>query len=112
MAGRRYWNELKAAQVLSAWRRSGLSLAAYARREGEHVGRLRRWKRRLLGSGGCVEASPARRFLPVRIIDSIAGRDVIGVSFEVVLGEPVRVRVPADFDEAALSRLLGVLSGC
>lgn len=35
-----------------------------------------------------------------------------GGSFEIVLGEPVRVRVPADFDASALTRLLGALSGC
>lgn len=94
---------------MSAWQSSGLSLAAYARREGVPVARLRRWKRRLLGSGGCVEASPVRTFLPVRVVDSMVG---MGGPFEIVLGEPVRVRVPADFDGAALTRLLGALSGC
>mgnify|MGYP001243289222 CR=1 FL=1 len=109
MARRRYWNEAKAARELSAWGSSGLSLTGYARREGLHVERLRRWKHRLQVSGGGGEAGLTQTFLPVRIV---AGTAEGSGAFEIVLGEPVRVRVPGDFDAAALRRLLGALSGC
>ena len=112
MAKRRYWNQAKAERELSAWRRSGLSMAAYAGREGMQVQRLRRWRRRLEDSGAerCLERSVSTgSFLPVRIVDSMG---VSAGAFEVVLEHPVRVRVPADFDTRSLTRLLGVLSGC
>lgn len=108
MLKRAYWNEVTAERELSSWRRSGLSLAAYARRRGVHPQRMYRWKRCLEGVEAAVPVGTSA-FLPVRMAGSASSSSN---AFEVLLGEPVRVRVPADFDEAALSRLLGVLSGC
>lgn len=110
MAKQTYWNQAIAEQELSAWRSSGQSLAEYARGRGVRVQRLYRWKRWLAESAGPGRRPrPAPSFLPVRVVKGVGTESG---SFEIVMGEPVRVRVPADFDAAALSRLLGALAGC
>ncbi|HXH06997.1 MAG TPA: transposase [Vicinamibacterales bacterium] len=99
LVARRRWTDAEGRAVAHAWRRSGLTVAAFARRHGLDEQRVRRWARR--GSDG-----EAIAFVPVDVVDGPAAS-----VFEVSVGG-VAVRVPADFDAAALRRLLGVLTAC
>ena len=95
-----------ALEALGAFERSGLSLQAFAEREGVSAVRLGRWRRRLEAELGSAPA----------FVEVAAGSQRFGESatepastFEVVLDSGRRVRVPVGFDEAALHRLLVVL---
>jgi transposase-like protein len=86
--------------VLAELERSGASLAAFARREGLSAERLYRWRARLTKTRATfVEIRPD-------VVVSATG----GV-LEVVLAGGRAVRVPSDFDEVALRRLIAVLEG-
>jgi len=58
---RRHWSAAQAGGTLKAWRRSGLSLAAFARRQGVNAERLRWWRKRL---GTAEGKGPALAFIP------------------------------------------------
>lgn len=111
LSERKYWNRTLAERELATWRASGLSLAEYGRQRGLDERRLSRWKRRLEESAGVGRqmAAGTPEFLPVRVVGVAR---TFTPAFEVELGDPVRVRVPSEFDAAALRRLLGVLEGC
>jgi transposase len=87
--------------VLESWDGSGLSLRAFAIREGLNVGSLCAWRRRLSPDG-----ATSTSFVPVVVSDS-ATRSTEG--FEVVLRDGMALRIPPDFDEATLARLLRAL---
>ncbi len=93
---RRRWTADVARDALSALAESGLSLSAFAAREGLDAQRLYVWRRRL----GSSTATP-QSFVEVR---SAAGDPI-----EVVLRSGHVVRLPPSFDAAALARLLEVL---
>jgi hypothetical protein len=98
-----YWQEEDARKVLAEWSASGLSMAAFARREGLAGRRLRRWHSRLSRS----EALPCgdAQFVSLAV-DPLA---LAPQPICVVVGA-VRIEVPAGFDEATLERLVRVLS--
>jgi transposase-like protein len=99
--GRRRWTVDDAHEALAALATSGLSVRAFAAREGLHAQRLLLWRRRLRSA---VEGGP--KFLEVR-----AAAEPI----EVALRSGRVVRVPAAFDAEALVRLVEVLErapGC
>jgi len=108
----RRWSEAEARRVVEDWRRSGLSLAGYTRREGFGYERVARWKRRLARRS--VAAPPRRARVarlgmrPVQVVGS-GPAAVFAPGFELVLASGHRVRVPAAFDEGALRRLLALL---
>lgn len=90
--------EKRWADLVQRWKRSGLSVAEFSRREGVSPVTLGSWKRRLAG---------ARRELPFVEVAGLAlgtGRP----PFQVVTGN-VRVEVPQDFDAETLRVLLGVV---
>jgi transposase-like protein len=100
---RRYWREADARAVVEAWRRSGESVASFARRHGLKRRRLSPWVSR-------VEARErAVRFHPVRLVGGNAG--VRHEAIEVVLVDGRRVRVPAGSAASDLKRVLAVLEG-
>lgn len=81
---------------LERWERSGLTSKAFAAKEGCPVGALSTWKRRLrTATAGSV-------LLPVKVGPTAP-------FFEVIVDGRLTVRVPTDFDEAALARLLHAL---
>jgi transposase-like protein len=96
----RRWTEREASEALAALERSGESLAAFAEQEGLSVGRLYRWRARLMRMPAFVEIRP----------EVVADDDGAGV-LEVVVATGHVVRVPPDFNAAALRRLLAVLEG-
>ena len=86
---------------LEAWDASGLTLRAYAIQEGLDPHTAWRWKKRLRGT----TPSPAATFAPVVIDHASSGRG----AFELVTAAGLTLRIPADFDEAALARLVALL---
>ena len=93
--------EKKWRALLEGWEASGLSLRAFASREGLNLGTLWSWKKRLR-----VERETATRFLPVVVSDSSARR---ADGFELALHDGMALRIPPDFDEATLTRLVRAL---
>jgi len=112
IAAQGYWREGEARVVVEAWRRSGESPAAFARRHGIARRRLERWARRLGAADGRV------RFHRVRLVergvaDAVPRGVASSIEIEWVPGR--RVRVPAGFAADDLARVLEVLEareGC
>jgi hypothetical protein len=90
---------------------SGLSGAAYARKHGIAPGTLSWWRWKLRPEG----QSPRRRRRRWRAAEFVelsasALAATSGERFELEVGD-VTLRIPADFDEASLGRVLGVVRG-
>jgi hypothetical protein len=103
-------------RVVARQEQSGLTRAAFSRREGINESALSWWARELSERsqarrpvGAARQPKPARRpaFLPVRVIQ--AAPRASGSALEVVTRGGHVVRVPADFDPAALRRLISAL---
>lgn len=110
VAARRYWRAADAQVMVEAWRRSGESLSAFARRYGVHGKRLARWAAR-------VETSPRRAvsFHPVRVVAAAGRSRPGGETIEVVLPDGRSVRVRPGFAPEDLHQVLLVLTagaGC
>jgi hypothetical protein len=91
--------------AVTAWRRSRLAVGEFARQCGLDEQRLRRWSKRVRASEH--ETVP---LLPVDVVPVPVTRPTTA-AFELRIGAVV-VCVPADFDEAALRRLLGTVGAC
>ena len=102
-AGRVYWHEADARVIIGAWRHSGETVAAFARRLGVDPRRVSRWAARL----SPVAPAPMH-FHPVRVASEGAG-DRRAASIEIELGGGRRVRVTAGFEAEDLRRVLAVL---
>ena len=87
---------------MEAWDASGLSLRAFALREGLKPHTLWLWKRRLRGT-----APVATSFASVVVS---GGAPASSAAFELVVRDGMSLRIPADFDEASLARLVALLS--
>ena len=100
-----------ARELLRAHRHSGLSLAAFARQRGISADRLRWWRRKPPAVRR-VQRTRTVKFVPVRIRERgpVLAAVRPGDGFEVVVRGGQTVRVAANFDEAGLRRLLGVLA--
>lgn len=83
LEGRR-WDDGVARGAIAAWRRSGLSMVAFARRHGVSPQRLSWWRKRVEDEGDARGVAPAP-FVPVTLAVSTA-------TVEVVVGD-VRVHV-------------------
>ena len=96
------WTAAEAEALLADCRGRGLPLTVYCRRRRIGYERLRRWRGKL----ECAREGPLA-LAPVRVVaappPSTSGR------MELRLGDGRRVRLGADFDPEALSRLLQVL---
>ena len=91
---------------------SGLSMKAFAAREGISYTTMQYWRRRL--GGGRKKTAERQKTVvlsPVRVVpDTPAPAERKG--FEVWLSNGVSLEVPPGFDEGELQRLVEVLSGC
>jgi transposase-like protein len=99
---RRRWTEADARSTLASLEASGLSVAAFAAREGLSAQRLHRWRHRLAEND---VAAPAFIEIP---------RQVVGV-VEVVLRSGRVLRVSESIDGAVLRRIAASLedtAGC
>jgi transposase-like protein len=106
-------------RLLGEQRRSGLTLAEFARRRGVRPGTLSWWRhqlrvgepRRKSSREDSGEKSSERGgFLEIKPRSGLIGTEASRAAwFEVVLGDGTVVRVPARFAEEELRRLLAVL---
>jgi hypothetical protein len=101
VAGRPYWREREARVIVEAWRNSGESLSAFARRHRVDRRRVGRWARQVDTS----EPAPVR-FHPVRVADPDASD---GAAIEIHLVSGARVRVAPGFRTEDLRRVVAVL---
>lgn len=104
---RRHRTEEEIAGILKDYRRSGLSLLAFARKQGLCYASLLRWRSRSATGAkrpvaGELEADPG--FIPVQIQSERSGGDY-------VLSWPggVSLKIPPQFQTDTLRRLLSVL---
>jgi hypothetical protein len=102
VAGRPYWREREARVIVEAWRTSGESLSAFARRHRVDRRRVGRWAMRVDTS----EPAPVR-FHPVRVAEPDTGD---GAAIEIYLVGGARVRVSPGFRTEDLRRVVTVLS--
>jgi hypothetical protein len=94
---RRRWSEGQMRELLQVHGGSGLSLKAFAAREGVPYTTLTWWRARL-------RRAEADRFVPLHVGQRRCG------AVEIAVGDVV-VRV-ADADEAALARLVRAIASC
>jgi len=94
-------------RLLAVQRRSGLSLAEFARRQGLRANTLSWWRHRLRESDDAGERVKSDRFVEMTAPAGVC--EVKGSDFEVVLGNGTVVRVPEQFSEDSLRRLLAAL---
>jgi hypothetical protein len=113
-AGKGYWREGDARQVVRAWERSGQTLSRFAAARGLKAARLARWANRLRkqadrrgGRGGAGTAPLKLRFHPVELVGPANSHEASVI--EVVLLDGRRVRVPAGFAGEDLERVLRIL---
>lgn len=101
------WTAQDAKAAVEEWAKSKLSAAAFAREHGFDPQRLYWWRRR--GIGVSPENVPAVTFEEV----DLAGANAIGDRhegrFEIEFRGGCVVRVPGEFEENALRRLLAVV---
>jgi hypothetical protein len=106
VAARGYWRESAARVMVDAWRGSGETVAAFARRHGVDRRRLARWVRRMEASAGEVVVP----FHPVRVVGGGPEARVTDAPIEIAVGSTYRVRVPPGFAGEDLRRILAVLA--
>lgn len=103
---RRRWAVSDARAAVAALTASGLSLAAFARRENLQVQRLRRWSERLAREDRCrpeeSEAAP-------RVPDVVEIRTCPAAPVEIVLRSGRVLKVAETIDLATLTRLVSAL---
>jgi transposase-like protein len=104
------------AKRVERWKDSGLTAAEFATEVGINAHSLTWWKWRLASEAagrGPARRSPTRKPRisaapsPLTFLEMTS--PVRSEALEVVLPTSIRIRVPPDFDAAALGRLLGVL---
>ena len=105
----RYWSDLEAREVLSAWERSGEPVSVFARRHGLSPHRLLRWKNRRHGSAR--RSGPA--FHPVQVVEEGHPTRAVGSgesgALELIVSGSRRIVVRRGFDPEVLRELLRVL---
>jgi hypothetical protein len=94
---------------IERWKDSGLSAEQFAAELGINVGTLRYWKYSF-----DKETRPAvapRSAAPAKVADLVEVRPALApvAAFELELGSDRKLRIPAQFEAAALERLLAVL---
>lgn len=98
------WTEVEARAALRAWRKSGLSLTAFAKRQGIVPQRLYWWRNKL-GDDAAVELLPVH--VPPAEAEPRRGEPVL-----VMLRSGHMLKVGREFDELAFARVVAVLEGC
>lgn len=97
------WSEVEARGVISAWRKSGLSVENFARERGIVPQRIYWWRKKL--GLAAAERAKAMDLLPVRVIETPKR----GEPVTVLLRCGHMVKVGHGFDEVAFARVVAVL---
>ena len=95
------------ARRVERWKASGLTAAAFARRDGCNAGSLSWWSWRLKAGDRDATPSPPEAISPMTFVE--LATPIPREPIEIVLPSGARVRVPADFDGPALERILRAL---
>jgi transposase len=107
----RRWQEGEGRAMVDAWRQSGDSLAAFARRRGLHEQRLRYWVARLAVRS--TPRAPSLRFHPVQLVDEAGAMDRPAIRsddrIEILLPGGRIVRVPPGVATEELRQVLRAL---
>ena len=101
--GKREAKRREMAKLMTRWKASGKSAAAFAREAGMRESRLWYWKRRIAAA-----ESPA--FVPVRIVDE--GKPLAAACFELTFGDGRRLLIPPTLTGRPLRQLLSALRTC
>ena len=98
---------------IERWNDSGLSAEAFAAEIGVKAGTLRSWKYSLAKEARSRGRTPARTASPEQesFIEVRPSVTLTTSSFELELSGARRLRIPPQFDAAALDRLLSLLEG-
>jgi len=98
--------------MVEAWRHSGESQAAFARRHGLQAPRVKYWVDRITDSAKprALESAAPVEFMPVRVVEA-APAVPTGVSQLEVMVAGALVRVGRDFDVELLRRVVAALRG-
>lgn len=107
------------AKRVERWQDSGLTAKEFAAEISVNAGTLSYWKyklRRQTASSECVpqQSTPREELIPpgfLRVVPVDTKAVAATSGFEVVLSDRTVVRVPNDFDEAVLIRLVRALGG-
>ena len=91
------------AQLLGEYHRSDLTRRAFADWKGLSLSSLSLWLRKARERDGRGAPVESPRLVPVRL------RQAAGAGFELLIAGGAILRIPADFDEAALCGLLEIL---
>ena len=103
-AGMRDTSRASSAELLAAQERSGLTIAAFARKRG-----IAPWRLYAARRSARVEGERARdRFAAVTVIDS----GPLAAGFEIDFPGGRRLFIPRGFDADELARVVAVLSEC
>jgi hypothetical protein len=91
--------------LITRWKTSGQSVAAFCAARGVSQASFYAWRKRLnsRGKAPIASAPPPPSFAAVRVVP--------GLPVEVVLPTGVVIRVPAGSDPAAVARLVAALGG-
>ena len=99
------WTEIEARGALEAWKRSGMSLEAFARSRGIVPQRLHWWKKKLRFG---VAAAKESALVPVRIVEARTDARR-GEPVTVLLRSGHMLKVGRDFDEQTFARVVALL---
>ena len=101
--GKREAKRREMAKLMTRWRASGKSAAAFAREAGMPESRLWYWKRRM-----CAAEVPA--FVPVQIVAD--EESPAAACFELTFGDGRRLLIPPTLTGRPLRQLLSALRAC
>ena len=108
-------SERERRELLAAWETSGLSMAAFAAGAGVPLSTFSGWRCRAAGGGREPQSATAAQRRPVAAARpqfvTVKLAAATASHIEVHVGHAV-IRVPADFDDAHLARVVRALAAC
>lgn len=95
----KYWSEVEGRRVVQAWRRSGETVTAFARRHGLRAKRVEYWRGRLAGAGDARPRPERVAFVPATVVaaDELVAviRAPNGVTIELAHATPSQIAAVA-----------------
>jgi len=93
--------EIKLSHI-SKWRKSGLSISAYAREAGISASNLSKWTR--------SENKVKDKFKPISLLSSVPGNQINFI--EIIVNQHIKIRLPNNQDLSMLINLVKSLMQC
>jgi hypothetical protein len=108
---RAQWSEHEARAVISAWRKSGVSVERFAEAKGIVPQRIYWWRKKLEPTTKALVKAEPLALLPVQVVKPAAPARPRGEPVMVMLRSGHVIKVGRGFDEEAFSRALAILEG-